>query len=57
MNRDDIGCPPAACPIQSFNSSLPAVPFWATIEQGACTWVSTDGPPGKDYKESGEMPR
>jgi hypothetical protein len=33
MNRDDIGCPPAACPIQSFNSSLPAVPFWATIEK------------------------
>lgn len=51
LNRNNIACPPASCPIQGFNSSLPAVPFWATIEGGKCTFVSTAGPPGKGYKE------
>ena len=51
LNRNNIACPPASCPIQGFNSSLPAVPFWATIEGGKCMFVSTAGPPGKGYKE------
>ena len=53
LNRNNIGCPPASCPIQSFNSSLPAVPFWASIRGGKCAWVSTTGPPPKGFKAQG----
>lgn len=41
VNRDIIPCPPNACPIQTWNTTLPAAPFWATIEEGNCTWIST----------------
>mmetsp|Transcript_7340 Transcript_7340/g.21688 ORF Transcript_7340/g.21688 Transcript_7340/m.21688 type:complete len:747 (+) Transcript_7340:499-2739(+) len=44
-NRMVAPCPPLSCPIQTFNSSLPAVPFWATIKGGQCNWISTQGPP------------
>ena len=47
VNRDMIPCPPNSCPIQTFNSTMPAVPFWATVQGGACDWVSTKGPPPK----------
>lgn len=45
VNRFSIPCPPASCPIQSWNATLPAVPFWATINRttGNCTWISTQG--------------
>ena len=51
VNRLVVPCPPLSCPIQSFNSTLPAVPFWATFSfntttnTGGCHWVSTQGPP------------
>ena len=51
MNRNNIGCPPASCPIQGFNSSMPAVPFWAMIEGGKCTVITTNGAPAKGFKE------
>jgi|EP01047_Picozoa_sp_COSAG01_P016978 hypothetical protein len=88
MNRNNIGCPPASCPISSFNrceaisiatpsvtlpcqpvtlmhhhgsacasSSLPAVPFWASIKAGKCEWISTQGPPPPGFKAHGSMPR
>jgi hypothetical protein len=41
VNRRVIPCPPNSCPIQSFNSTMPAVPFWATIKNGKCDWIST----------------
>lgn len=47
VNRFMIPCPPNSCPIQTFNSSLPAPPFWATIASGKCDWISTKGPPPK----------
>ena len=53
LNRNNIGCPPASCPIQGFNSSFPAVPFWATIADGKCDFLSTQGPPAKGFKEHG----
>ena len=45
VNRAIIPCPPNACPIQTWNSTLPAVPFWATIDgdSGNCSWISTKG--------------
>ena len=45
VNRMAIPCPPNSCPIQSWNATLPAVPFWATIDSttGNCTWISTEG--------------
>ena len=45
VNRFAIPCPPNSCPIQTWNSTLPAVPFWASIDSrsGNCTWVSTEG--------------
>ena len=44
-NRVAIPCPPNSCPIQSYNATLPAVPFWASINPttGNCTWISTEG--------------
>ena len=45
VNRFMIPCPPNSCPIQTANSTLPAVPFWATIKAGQCDWISTKGPP------------
>lgn len=45
VNRGMIPCPPNSCPIQTFNSTLPAVPFWATIVGSKCEWISTHGPP------------
>lgn len=45
VNRFMIPCPPNSCPIQTHNSTLPAVPFWATIVNGSCDWISTQGPP------------
>ena len=50
INRNNVGCPPASCPITSFNSSLPAVPFWASVREGRCHWVSTDGAPPGGFK-------
>lgn len=47
VNRAMIPCPPNSCPIQAANSTLPAVPFWATIINGQCAWISTQGPPKK----------
>lgn len=42
MNRQVIPCPPNSCPIQTYNSTMPAVPFWATINKnGQCDWIST----------------
>ena len=42
FNRQVVPCPPNSCPIQSFNSTLPAVPFWATIgKDGRCDFIST----------------
>ena len=38
-----IPCQPQSCPIQTANSTMPAVPFWATIKGGECDWVSTSG--------------
>ena len=43
INRQMIPCPPASCPIQTHNTTLPAVPFWATIVGGKCSWISTEG--------------
>jgi len=43
VNRDAAPCPPASCPIQGYNSSLPAVPFIGKVENGACTWLSVNG--------------
>lgn len=57
FNRNNIGCPPASCPITSFNSSLPAVPFWASVKNGKCDWVSTEGAPPPGFKASGSMPQ
>ena len=47
VNRFSIGCPPNSCPIQTYNTTLPAVPFWATVDPatGQCSWVSTSGAP------------
>lgn len=53
INRFVTPCPVAACPIQGFNSSLPAVPFWATLKvsngeaAATCDFVSTKGWPAK----------
>eukprot|EP00041_Stephanoeca_diplocostata_P038008 m.1468607 g.1468607 ORF g.1468607 m.1468607 type:complete len:150 (+) comp25139_c0_seq25:141-590(+) len=44
FNRNVVPCPPNSCPIQTYNTSLPAVPFWATIKNGTCAWISTQGP-------------
>ena len=41
IERGAMPCPVAACPIQSYNASLPAVPFLAKVEGSACTWIST----------------
>jgi len=41
FNRMVVPCPPNSCPIQTFNSTLPAVPFWASIKDGKCDWIST----------------
>jgi len=41
INRFVVPCPPNSCPIQTYNSSMPAVPFWATITSAACNWIST----------------
>lgn len=43
VNRFVAPCPPSSCPIKQYNSTLPAVPFWATFNAsaGGCTWVST----------------
>jgi len=42
MNRLVVPCPPNSCPIQTHNSTMPAVPFWATINNnGLCDWIST----------------
>lgn len=41
FNRNVVPCPPASCPIQTFNSTMPAVPFWASISRGQCNWIST----------------
>jgi len=43
INRRVIPCPPNSCPIQSFNSTMPAVPFWATVKSGKCDFISTNG--------------
>lgn len=43
INRDAVPCPPGSCPIQGYNSTLPAVPFIAKVEGGQCTWISTQG--------------
>ena len=40
VSRDVIPCPPASCPLGGYNSSLPAVPFVATIVGGSCKWIS-----------------
>jgi hypothetical protein len=32
LNRAVVGCNPNSCPLQTFNSTLPAPPFWARIE-------------------------
>ena len=45
MNRNTLPCPPNSCPIQTFNSTMPAVPFWATIVDGKCSWISTKSSP------------
>eukprot|EP00928_Gymnodinium_smaydae_P062080 TRINITY_DN46016_c0_g1_i1.p1 TRINITY_DN46016_c0_g1~~TRINITY_DN46016_c0_g1_i1.p1 ORF type:complete len:801 (-),score=129.37 TRINITY_DN46016_c0_g1_i1:4-2379(-) len=42
VNKDVVPCPPASCPLQNYNSTLPAVPFVARIQGGACSWISTD---------------
>ena len=31
------------CCIMTWNTSLPTVPFWATIVDGQCDWISTKG--------------
>lgn len=54
-NRNNVGCPPASCPIQSFNSSLPAVPFWASISNGSCAIITTHGAPPKGFKEHADV--
>jgi len=41
VNRFVMPCPPNSCPIQTYNSTMPAVPFWATIVAGKCDWIST----------------
>ena len=48
LDRSVLPCPPNSCPIQTWNSTMPAVPFWATIVDGKCSWVSTKSspPPG-----------
>lgn len=33
-------CPPGSCPINGFNSTLPAVPFLARVRNGKCDWNS-----------------
>jgi hypothetical protein len=45
LNRFAVPCGPNSCPIQTWNSTLPAVPFWASIDtqSGNCSWVSTAG--------------
>jgi len=40
IDRGVAPCPPASCPLQGYNSTLPAVPFVAKIENGSCTWMS-----------------
>lgn len=41
VERQAMPCPVASCPIQSYNASLPAVPFLAKVVGGQCTWIST----------------
>jgi hypothetical protein len=41
IDRSVVPCPPGSCPIQGYNSTLPAVPFVATIKGGKCTWISS----------------
>jgi len=36
-----VPCPVAACPLQSYNATLPAVPFVAQVSSGRCSWIST----------------
>jgi len=43
VNRGVVPCPPGSCPIKGYNSTLPAVPFVATVRHGNCTWISTTG--------------
>merc|ERR1712183_399990 len=40
INRQTVPCPLASCPIQGYNSTLPAVPFIAKVVGGTCTWIS-----------------
>eukprot|EP00937_MAST-01D_sp_MAST-1D-sp2_P002517 g2517.t1 len=41
LDRAVAPCPPASCPISAYNSTLPAVPFFARVEGGKCSWLST----------------
>merc|ERR1711935_686028 len=36
LDRDTVPCPPNSCPIHSWNSTLPAAPFYAKIVDGKC---------------------
>merc|ERR1712039_1004101 len=41
IDRSAVPCPLGSCPLQGYNSTLPAVPFVAKIVAGQCVWIST----------------
>jgi hypothetical protein len=43
-DRTVTPCPPNSCPINGFNSTLPAIPFLARIRNGKCDWNSITDP-------------
>lgn len=48
VHRSSVPCPLSSCPLQGYNSTLPAVPFMAKVVDGQCVWMSTQSakPPG-----------